>query len=167
MLLVLATSNPGKLKEFQELLAPLDMEVVPQSQFTTVSAEESGLSFVENAIIKARHAARAEGLPAIADDAGIEVDALRGAPGIYSARFAGAGATDEANLRKLLHELRDVDAARRKALSLRTCVHALGDRSRATCLPGELGRTHHRHAARRRWFWLRSDLRGGTRCNSR
>ncbi|HKE94891.1 MAG TPA: RdgB/HAM1 family non-canonical purine NTP pyrophosphatase [Povalibacter sp.] len=115
MLLVLATSNPGKLKEFQELLAPLDMEVVPQSQFTTVSVEESGLSFVENAIIKARHAARAAGLPAIADDSGIEVDALRGAPGIYSARFAGAGATDEANLRKLLHELRDVDAARRTA----------------------------------------------------
>ena len=112
---VLATGNPGKLAELQALLAPMAMEVVPQSQFTRVAAEETGLSFVENAILKARHAARAAGLPAIADDSGVEVDALHGAPGIYSARFAGAGASDQQNLDKLLHELRDIPAERRTA----------------------------------------------------
>ena len=112
---VLATGNPGKLAELQALLAPMAMEVVPQSQFTRVAAEETGLSFVENAILKARHAARAAGLPAIADDSGVEVDALHGTPGIYSARFAGAGASDQQNLDKLLHELRDIPAERRTA----------------------------------------------------
>ncbi|HEY5810013.1 MAG TPA: RdgB/HAM1 family non-canonical purine NTP pyrophosphatase [Povalibacter sp.] len=106
MRLVLATSNRGKLQELQELLAPLGFEVLPQSQFTSESAQETGLSFVENAILKARHATRVSGLPAIADDSGIEVDALRGAPGIYSARFAGPGASDQVNLDKLLAELR-------------------------------------------------------------
>ncbi len=115
MLLVLATNNRGKLLELQTLLSPLAIEVVPQSQFTSVAAEETGLSFVENAILKARHAARASGLPAIADDSGIEVDALRGAPGIYSARYAGAQASDQENLEKLLRELRDVSAERRTA----------------------------------------------------
>jgi len=115
MLLVLATSNRGKLQELQALLAPLSIEVLPQSQFTSVAAEETGLSFVENAILKARHAARASGLPAIADDSGIEVDALRGAPGIYSARYAGAQASDQENLQKMLRELRDIPAAERTA----------------------------------------------------
>lgn len=115
MLLVLATGNRGKLQELQTLLAPLDIEVLPQSQFTSVAAEETGLSFVENAILKARHAARASGLPAIADDSGIEVDALRGAPGIYSARYAGVDASDQENLDKLLRELRDVPAEQRTA----------------------------------------------------
>lgn len=115
MRLVLATHNPGKLKELQALLAPLAIEVLAQSQFTATAAEETGLSFVENAILKARHAARAAGLPAIADDSGIEVDALHGAPGIYSARYAGPGASDRANLEKLVHELRDVPAAKRTA----------------------------------------------------
>jgi XTP/dITP diphosphohydrolase len=115
MLLVLATSNRGKLQELQALLAPLSIEVLPQSQFTSVAAEETGLSFVENAILKARHAARASGLPAIADDSGIEVDALRGAPGIYSARYAGAHASDQENLQKMLRELRDIPAAERTA----------------------------------------------------
>lgn len=115
MRLVLATQSPGKLKELQALLTPLAIEVLAQSQFTHVAAEETGLSFVENAILKARHAARAVGLPAIADDSGIEVDALHGAPGIYSARYAGPGANDQANLEKLVRELRDVPAEKRTA----------------------------------------------------
>lgn len=115
MRVVLATANRGKLIELQALLAPMDIEVAPQSEFTDSAAEETGLSFVENAILKARHAAHASGLPAIADDSGIEVDALQGAPGIYSARYAGAGATDRQNLDKLLLELRDVPAERRTA----------------------------------------------------
>jgi XTP/dITP diphosphohydrolase len=115
MVFVLATNNRGKLQELQALLAPLNIEVLPQSQFTSVAAEETGLSFVENAILKARHAARASGLPAIADDSGIEVDALRGAPGIFSARYAGAQASDQENLEKMLRELRDVPPAERTA----------------------------------------------------
>lgn len=115
MRLVLATGNAGKLKELRALLAPLAIEVLPQSQFTASSAEETGLSFVENAILKARHAARASGLPAVADDSGIEVDALRGAPGIYSARFAGPDASDADNLDKLLREVRDVPVSQRTA----------------------------------------------------
>jgi XTP/dITP diphosphohydrolase len=115
MRLVLATNNSGKLAELQALLAPLAMDVLPQSRFTSIAVAETGLSFVENAILKARHAARASGLPAIADDSGIEVDALHGAPGIYSARYAGADATDQENLAKLLFELRDVPAADRTA----------------------------------------------------
>ena len=115
MRVVLATNNRGKLQELQALLTPLGIEVLPQSQFTTVAVEETGLSFVENAILKARHAARASGLPAIADDSGIEVDALRGAPGIYSARFAGAHATDQENLDKLLRDVREIPAEQRTA----------------------------------------------------
>jgi XTP/dITP diphosphohydrolase len=115
MEVVLATHNAGKLKELQELLAPLDIRIVPLSKFTNVAPAETGLSFVENAILKARHAATISGLAAIADDSGIEVDALRGAPGIYSARFAGEGASDRENLEKLLTELRDVPNAARTA----------------------------------------------------
>jgi XTP/dITP diphosphohydrolase len=115
MVIVLATNNPGKIAELQALLAGLAIEVLPQSRFTPVAAEETGLSFVENAILKARHAARASGLPAIADDSGIEVDALHGAPGIYSARYAGAASSDQDNLEKLLLELRDVPPTRRTA----------------------------------------------------
>lgn len=115
MQVVLATNNPGKLRELQALLAPLSMQVLPQSQFTQESIEETGLSFVENAILKARHAAKVSGLPAIADDSGIEVDALRGAPGIYSARYAGEGASDLDNLNKLLAAVREVAPAQRTA----------------------------------------------------
>jgi XTP/dITP diphosphohydrolase len=115
MRLVLATGNAGKLKELRELLAPPAFEVLPQSQFTSASVEETGLSFVENAILKARHASAASGLPAIADDSGLEVDALGGEPGIYSARYAGEGASDEANLRKLLAALQGVPAPKRSA----------------------------------------------------
>ena len=112
---VLASSNPGKVREFNELLAGHHIEVVPQSQFGVQDAEETGLTFVENAILKARNAARHTGLPAIADDSRIEVDALKGAPGIYSARYAGIGAGDRANLEKLLAELEGVPEAGRSA----------------------------------------------------
>ena len=115
MRIVLATNNPGKIAELHALLAPLGIEVLQQSRFTEEAAEETGLSFVENAILKARHAARASGLPAIADDSGLEVDALRGAPGIHSARYAGSRASDAENLQKLLFELRDVPVGRRGA----------------------------------------------------
>ncbi|WP_151702291.1 RdgB/HAM1 family non-canonical purine NTP pyrophosphatase [Nitrincola alkalilacustris] len=111
--LVLASSNAGKLKEFSALLAQLDLEVVPQSNFQVEDAEETGLSFVENAIIKARHACRETGLPALADDSGLEVDALQGAPGIYSARFAGQGAGVTKNNQKLLESLVNVPDAER------------------------------------------------------
>lgn len=111
--LVLATNNPGKAREFNTLLADCGYEVVPQSAFQVESVEETGLTFVENAILKARHAARCTGLPAIADDSGIEVDALHGAPGIYSARYAGLEASDADNVQRLLAALAAVpDAAR-------------------------------------------------------
>jgi XTP/dITP diphosphohydrolase len=103
--LVLATGNAGKLREMRAILAPWSVDVRPQSEFTGAAAEETGLSFVENAILKARFAAEAAGLPAIADDSGLEVDALHGAPGIYSARYAGPGADDAANNARLLEEL--------------------------------------------------------------
>jgi XTP/dITP diphosphohydrolase len=112
---VLASSNPGKVREINELLADLDLNVVPQSEYGVTDAEETGLTFVENAILKARNAALHTGRPAIADDSGIEVDALNGAPGIYSARYAGVGAGDRANLEKLLADLAAVDEAKRTA----------------------------------------------------
>ncbi|MBK1692217.1 RdgB/HAM1 family non-canonical purine NTP pyrophosphatase [Ectothiorhodospira mobilis] len=115
MQIVLATGNPGKVKEFQQLLAPTGHQVRPQSDFDVPEAEETGLTFVENAIIKARNAARHTGLPAMADDSGIEVDALDGAPGIYSARYAGPDADARANNQKLLEALQDVPEAQRTA----------------------------------------------------
>lgn len=113
--LVLASSNSGKIRELQELLAPLDWQVKAQSEFAINDAEETGNTFAENALIKARHAARLSGLPAIADDSGLCVDALNGAPGIYSARFAGDGATDEKNNTKLLVELTNIREHKRQA----------------------------------------------------
>ena len=113
--IVLASSNPGKVREINELLVGFDMEVMPQSEFGVTDAEETGLSFVENALLKARNAAAHTGLPAIADDSGIEVDALNGAPGIYSARYAGAGATDQRNLDQLLTALKAVPQNLRSA----------------------------------------------------
>ena len=113
--IVLASSNPGKVREINQLLATLGLNAQPQSELGVVDAEETGLTFVENAILKARNAALHTGLPAIADDSGIEVDALNGAPGIYSARFAGADATDQANLEKLLVDLDGIPEAQRSA----------------------------------------------------
>jgi XTP/dITP diphosphohydrolase len=115
MRVVLATSNPGKLKELQALLAPLAFEVLSLADFTSVGVDENGLSFVENALLKARHAANVAGLPAIADDSGLEVDALRGAPGIYSARYAGENASDADNLNKLLAAMHGLPATQRSA----------------------------------------------------
>lgn len=112
---VLASSNAGKVREFNRLLAGLDFEVVPQSRFQVPDIEETGLSFVENAILKARNAANHARLPALADDSGLEVDALDGAPGIYSARYAGPGASDTENLEKLLAMLNGVPADKRTA----------------------------------------------------
>jgi len=113
--IVLASNNKGKVREFSEMLSSLNMEVLPQATFNIDDADETGLTFVENAIIKARHASAIAGLPAIADDSGLEVDALNGAPGIYSARYSGEGATDEKNLLKLLDTLKDVPEEKRSA----------------------------------------------------
>ncbi len=112
---VLASGNAGKVREINQLLAGLAIEVVPQSDFGVPEAKETGLSFVENAILKARNAAAHTGLPAIADDSGLEVDALNGAPGIYSARYAGPGATDADNNAKLLQALNGVADEQRSA----------------------------------------------------
>ncbi len=113
--IVLASNNQGKVREIGQMLTELELEVVPQSTFNIDDAEETGLTFVENAIIKARHASTEASLPAIADDSGLEVDALNGAPGIYSARFAGKGASDEQNLQKLLRELENIPDKQRTA----------------------------------------------------
>jgi len=113
--IVLATGNAGKVREFAGLLAGLGLEVRPQSDFAVPEVEETGLSFIENAILKARNAARHTGLPAIADDSGLEVEALHGAPGIYSARYAGTGKGDAANNDKLLDALRDTPWENRRA----------------------------------------------------
>lgn len=113
--IVLATGNLGKVREINELLADHDLEVLPQSAFKVPEAEETGLSFVENALIKARNAAAHTGLPAIADDSGLEVDALQGAPGIYSSRYAGKNASDRDNLEKLLADLADLPDEKRSA----------------------------------------------------
>ncbi len=112
---VLATGNPGKLREFRQMLGALAIEIVPQTELGVPPVAETGLSFVENAILKARHAAAYTGLPALADDSGLEVDALHGAPGIYSARYAGPQASDEENLRKLIADLAGVPEEKRTA----------------------------------------------------
>lgn len=111
--LVLATSNPGKLIELQAILSPI--HCISQSTLGIDSSDETGLSFIENAIIKARHASRIANKPALADDSGLVVTALRGAPGIYSARFAGIGATDNDNIELLLKQLVNVDDEQRQA----------------------------------------------------
>jgi len=113
--IILASNNPGKIREIQALLSGLDIEILPQSTFVKEEAEETGLTFIENALIKARHAARLSGLPAIADDSGLEVDALDGAPGVYSARYAGIGVSDEENNGKLLRNLAAVEDPARTA----------------------------------------------------
>jgi XTP/dITP diphosphohydrolase len=110
--IVLATGNAGKLKEIRDIFSGVDVDIVAQSEFDTPEAIEDGLSFVENAILKARNAAAHTGLPALSDDSGIEVDALNGEPGIHSARYAG---DDESNIHRLLRELDGVPEDRRTA----------------------------------------------------
>lgn len=124
--IVMASGNAGKLREIANLLAPLGIDVVPQSEFGVEDADESGSTFGENAIIKARHAARATGLAAIADDSGLVVDALDGRPGVYSARYSGANATDDSNIDKLLAELDGV-TDRRAAFHCAACFIAGAD----------------------------------------
>lgn len=110
--IVLASGNKGKLAEFDQMLVSYGVTVLPQSQFNVSEVAETGTTFVENAIIKARHAAEITGLAAIADDSGLEVDLLQGAPGIYSARYAGENAKDQDNVLKLLETLKDQPAPR-------------------------------------------------------
>ncbi|SFT83826.1 XTP/dITP diphosphohydrolase [Kosakonia arachidis] len=112
---VLATGNAGKVRELASLLNDFGLDVVAQTELGVESAEETGLTFIENAILKARHAAQVTGLPAIADDSGLAVDALLGAPGIYSARYSGVDATDQQNLEKLLDALKSVPDEQRTA----------------------------------------------------
>ena len=122
--MVLATGNAGKAREISALLAPARVTIVSQATFGLESADETGGTFIENAILKARHAAAGSGLPAIADDSGLVVDALDGAPGIHSARYAAAGG-DAANVRKLLDALAEVPAGARSARFV--CVAVLLD----------------------------------------
>ena len=126
---VLASSNAGKLREFSDLLGSSGFEFSRQSDFQIAPPPETGKTFLENALIKARNAARIARLPAIADDSGIEVDALDGAPGVHSARFAGEDASDEQNLDKLLRALDGLPAERRTALA---CVGRRARYSRET-----------------------------------
>lgn len=115
MRVVVATGNRGKLVEFQQLLGGAGVELLPQSDFGVEPPAETGVTFAANALLKARHAARLTGLPALADDSGLEVDALGGAPGVYSARYAGADASDAANIAKLLAALAAVPPEERGA----------------------------------------------------
>ena len=113
--LILASGNAGKLREFREILAPQGFELIAQGELGIPDPDETGLSFVENALLKARHASERSGLPALADDSGLCVDALGGAPGLYSARYAGAHGDHPANIAKLLAELANRDDSRRSA----------------------------------------------------
>ena len=123
MKVVLATANPGKQREFAALLGPRGFELVLQSELAIASVAETGHSFEENALLKARHAAALSGLPALADDSGLEVDALGGRPGVWSARFAGAGASEGENNSQLLHALAERPGVPRTARY--RCVLAL------------------------------------------
>ena len=126
--LVLASNNPGKLREFQQMLAPLGIEVLTQSQLGIAEAEEPHCTFVENALAKARHVSAACGLPALADDSGICVDALGGAPGVQSARYAGDNPkSDQRNNEKLLHEMQGVTDRRAHYYCVLVLVHGAAD----------------------------------------
>ncbi|WP_303817920.1 RdgB/HAM1 family non-canonical purine NTP pyrophosphatase [Actinobacillus minor] len=119
--IVLATGNQGKVKEMADVLAEFGFEVIAQSEFGIESPEETGLTFVENALIKARYASQMTGLPAIADDSGLAVEALGGAPGLYSARYAGEDGNDQANRKKLLEEMANV-ADQDRAAKFVSCI---------------------------------------------
>lgn len=121
--IVLASSNAGKIRELTQLLRPLHIEVLPQSAFNIPDIEETGLTFIENAILKARNASAISGLPALADDSGLVVNALNGQPGIHSARYAGTNGDTKQNIEKLLHEMQNVTDDKRQAAF--HCVLAL------------------------------------------
>lgn len=113
--IVIASNNAGKLKELQALFSPLKIELIPQSDLGITEIEETGKTFIENSIAKARHAAQSAKLPALADDSGLVVAALDGAPGIYSARYAGVQQNSKQNIEKLLHNLKDIPQEQRQA----------------------------------------------------
>ena len=113
--IILASNNAGKVREINAMLSGHNLHVISQSEFSVPEIEETGLTFVENAILKARNASRHTGLPAIADDSGIEIQALNGKPGIYSARYAGVGASDEENLNKLIEQVKKIPEEKRQA----------------------------------------------------
>ena len=115
MKIVLASNNAGKIHELTAMLAPFAIQLIPQAALNIIDAEETGLTFIENALIKARHAARLSGLPALADDSGLAIAALQGAPGIYSARYAGVPGNSEKNIDKVLQELTNVTDDHRQA----------------------------------------------------
>jgi XTP/dITP diphosphohydrolase len=133
----MASGNSGKLRELASLLEGLNIEVLAQSDFGVEDAEETGTTFAENSLIKARHAADATGLPAIADDSGLAVDALQGAPGVYSARYSGADATDERNVAKLLETMRDIGEPSRGAAFHCVATFVLPDGSKSLVANGE------------------------------
>ncbi len=141
--IVLATGNQGKVREMADLLADFGFDVVAQSEFNVSEVAETGTTFIENAIIKARHAAKETGLAAIADDSGLEVDFLQGAPGIYSARYAGEKASDQEKPRKALKsDGRRARSATYRAFPLRVGVDAPRKRPNPYCLPRQMGRPH-------------------------
>lgn len=135
--IVMASGNAGKIREIARLLEDLDVEVVAQSEFGVQDVDETGTTFRENSLLKARHASVLTGLPAIADDSGLSVDALDGAPGVYSARYSGAGATDDKNIDKLLRELEGVAAAARGAAFHCVASFVLPDRAEPLVAVGE------------------------------
>lgn len=138
--ILFASGNPGKLREITAILADRPVEIVPASAYALGEPAETGLTFVENALLKARHAARLSGLPAIGDDSGLEVDALGGAPGVWSARYAGEHADDAANNAKLLQELRAIPEVQRSARFRCVMVYLRHERDPSPDRPGDLGR---------------------------
>ena len=134
--IVLASGNPGKVREIRRILGEFGVEIVPQTELGVGDADETGSSFVENALIKARHAADLTGLPAIADDSGLVVDALDGRPGVYSARYAGVRASDDDNIEKLLRELRGVPDDKRTAAFHCCAVYVSADDSTSLVAEG-------------------------------
>ena len=134
--IVLASGNPGKVREIRRILGEFGVEIVPQTELGVGDADETGSSFVENALIKARHAADLTGLPAIADDSGLVVDALDGRPGVYSARYAGVRASDDDNIEKLLRELHGVPDDKRTAAFHCCAVYVSADDSTSLVAEG-------------------------------
>lgn len=133
----MACGNPGKIREIARLLDGLGIEVVAQSEFGVTDADETGTTFVENSLIKSLHAADATGLPAIADDSGLVVDALDGAPGIYSSRYSGPDATDDSNIDKLLAAMKDIERSDRGATFQCAASFVLPDRTQSLVAEGE------------------------------
>jgi len=131
--IVLASNNAGKLREFGQMLATIDIEVLPQAQFNIPEADEPHVTFVENALAKARHASKLTGLPALADDSGICVSALGGAPGVYSARFAGEPKSDERNNQKLIADLKGKSDRRAHYVAVLVFVHHADDPQPIIC----------------------------------